>query len=126
MEKTAVYKPTICLDFDGTLHSYTSGWQGHDVCLDPPVPGALDFLQTAVEHFRVAVYSTRSAEPSGRAAMRNWCAQNFGLVISDQLWFPDFKPPAAVTIDDRALTFDGTWPSIDTLRSFRTWQQKNR
>jgi hypothetical protein len=24
-------KPILCLDFDGTIHSYISGWQGADV-----------------------------------------------------------------------------------------------
>lgn len=37
-------KPTICVDFDGCLHAYTSGWQGAEVVSDPPVPGAIDWL----------------------------------------------------------------------------------
>jgi hypothetical protein len=32
-------KPILCLDFDGVLHSYTSGWKGAAVIPDPPVPG---------------------------------------------------------------------------------------
>ena len=29
-------KPILCLDFDGVVHSYTSGWKGADVIPDPP------------------------------------------------------------------------------------------
>ena len=30
---------TVVFDFDGVVHSYTSGWQGEDTIPDPPVPG---------------------------------------------------------------------------------------
>lgn len=53
-------KPTLCLDFDGVLHSYSSGWKGADIIPDPPVAGAADFIIEAQQHFIVAVYSSRS------------------------------------------------------------------
>jgi hypothetical protein len=56
----------------------------------------------------------------------------------DQLWdeFPTLgirepclrlsalKPAAFITLDDRALTFTGTWPDLDALRDFKPWHQK--
>lgn len=33
--ESAVRKPILAVDFDGTLHSYTSGWKGADVVADP-------------------------------------------------------------------------------------------
>lgn len=52
-------KPILCLDFDGVIHSYASGWKGANVIHDPPVPGAIAFLREAVQSFRVAIFSGR-------------------------------------------------------------------
>src|SRR6516162_4169866 len=65
-------KPILCLDFDGVIHSYTSGWKGADVIPDPPVPGALLFMYEAQEHFTVAVFSSRSNQPHGVYAMKKY------------------------------------------------------
>ena len=65
-------KPTLVLDFDGVLHSYTSGWKGAAVIPDPPVPGALEFVVRALERFEVAVLSSRSHQWGGRGAMKRW------------------------------------------------------
>ena len=37
--------PIICVDFDGVIHSYKSGWRGVAVIPDPPVPGAIEWLE---------------------------------------------------------------------------------
>jgi hypothetical protein len=127
-------KPILCLDFDGVLHSYMSGWQGAAVIPDPPVEGAAAFLQQAVEAFTVVVHSSRSAEESGPAAMRYWL---FGvlrdggmlpdaasLMVEQRVSFPRDKPPAFVTLDDRAVTFTGQWPPIEKLLAFEPWWKR--
>lgn len=66
----------VCLDFDGVLHSYNSGWQGARVVSDAPVPGALDWLCSAMYRFDVAVLSSRSHQFGGRRAMKRWLTRH--------------------------------------------------
>lgn len=127
-------KPILCLDFDGVIHSYTSGWKGADTIPDPPVDGAMKFIWDATEHFRVAIFSSRSNQAGGLSAMRAWLYHHFrsywgthAMQADDKLGeieWPTEKPAALVTIDDRALTFDGTWPSIDALKNFKPWNKR--
>lgn len=127
-------KPILCLDFDGVIHSYTSGWQGAAVIPDPPVPGALEFIERATQVFSVAVYSTRSHQPGGREAMHAWLKMHYAAAL-DGGWkeaerllkevdFPETKPPALVGIDDRQITFSGEWPDIDGLLAFKPWNKR--
>lgn len=119
-------KPILCLDFDGVIHSYSSGWKGADVIPDPPVAGAIDFILAAVDHFHVNIYSSRSGQAGGIDAMQNWLSKHCGddELVFDVLHWPTEKPAAMVTIDDRAVTFNGTWPRIDDLLAFRPWNKK--
>lgn len=126
-------KPILCLDFDGVLHSYTSGWNGAAFIADPPVPGAMFFLERAVERFEVHVFSSRSNQAGGIDAMHGWIHMHLGLELEDYkrakqvldaLKFPTEKPPALVTIDDRAICFTGEWPSLDDIANFKPWNKK--
>ena len=152
-------KPILCLDFDGVLHSYGSGWQGARNIPDPPVAGALKFLVTAMQSFQVAIYSSRSHQFGGRRAMKRWLKKHLiaaaGNDFSDtpEWWreeiskvafadpwpdevewaasnvikaisWPSHKPSAMISIDDRALTFDGTWPDLSTLKDFKPWNKR--
>lgn len=144
----------LCLDFDGLLHSYTSGWKGPRSIPDPPVDGAMSFLVAAVDVFDVAIHSSRSRYFGGRRAIKQWlrlhlsehfwsgkdrstdvsslytttdCQDHYELradVIIRRISFPLWKPPAHVTMDDRAITFNGTWPSMSEIESFKPWYRK--
>ena len=134
-------KPILCLDFDGVLHSYLSGWQGPDVIPDPPVTGMVEFLIEAVKEFDVQILSSRSRQPGGLLAMKNWLRNainyHFDCVFAgnpkdferamnlfDLIGWPTEKPAAFVTIDDRAITFEGQWPDIETLLNFKPWYKR--
>jgi hypothetical protein len=128
-------KPILCLDFDGVLHSYSSGWKGADVIPDLPVDGAMRFIWEATEEFRVAIFSSRTNQPGGLAAMQEWLIahlrQYSGVkVLADdkfaEIEWPTEKPAAFVTLDDRAITFEGVWPAIDELKDFKPWNKARR
>lgn len=125
-------KPILLLDFDGVCHSYTSGWKGADVILDPPVPGLFEFLEAAALHFDVQIYSSRSGQPGGREAMLDWFLHHGDAWARENdlksgplvPTFPESKPPAFLTIDDRAICFQGVWPDPGELRKFQPWNKK--
>jgi hypothetical protein len=129
-------KPILCLDFDGVIHSYTSGWKGARNIPDPPVDGALDFISTALSlDWDVVIHSSRARYWGGISAMRTWLKEHAGAMWYDSpggypglenVRFARWKPSALVTIDDRALTFTGTWPDFQTLKNFRPWNKPPR
>lgn len=128
-------KPILCVDFDGVVHSYTSGWKGADVVPDPPVPGAIPWLWKAAEWWDVQIYSSRSSQNSGINAMQKWLAFHAFLELGDEdsaerflnaITFPEQKPAAFLTIDDRAICFDGDWSELNPadLLNFKPWNKR--
>jgi hypothetical protein len=75
----------------------------------------------------VQIYSSRSKSWFGRRAMKKWLIKH-GLpsaYISDGiLKFPSKKPSAFLTIDDRAICFDGTFPTTRKMMMFKPWNKK--
>lgn len=142
------------MDFDGVIHSYSSGWKGAGNIPDPPVPGAIPWLMKMLEAgFEVAIFSSRSKNIFGRWAMKRWLAKaiadhwaaggalpmSYPSAIEAECWgdaalvyrqfsWPWFKPPALMTIDDRALTFNGDWSdpaySPEAIRAFKPWNKR--
>jgi len=130
-------KPILLIDFDGVLHQYTSGWKGEDNIPDPPVPGALRWLLKASEYFDVQIYSSRSRTPAGIRAMiiwlrghavREWGDPDRAEKFMDMMKFPVLKPPAFLTIDDRAICFNGDFesPTLNptALLKFKPWNKR--
>lgn len=129
---------TICVDFDGVIHSYASGWSGAGVAGDPPVPGAVEFLvELVMEGYTPAIYSARSAKPEGIEVMRDYVHQMLHKhyegddrairIMLDAIQFPVTKPPALVYIDDRGFRFEGVWPSMKELHELTTpWTKRVR
>ena len=117
-------KPILCLDFDGVVHHYTSKWVDAATIVDGPTPGTEDALMDYVRAFNVQIFSSRSHQDGGRAAMQQWAMNHFHSDIWSELGYPLVKPPALVTLDDRAITFHGIWPTVEELRAFRPWNKR--
>lgn len=113
---------TIAVDFDGVLHSYTSGWNGYDPT-DGPVDGALDFVHGLIASgYDVEVFSARADCSDGHAGITRWLEEH-GF------------PPLTVScekgmhyvafVDDRAVGFRGdfaaTRESLDALMAHPKW-----
>ena len=128
-----MFTKIICVDFDGVLHSYSSGWKGLYVVADSPVEGAIEWLRSVIDEkesdgsprFEIAIYSSRSKEDAGIGAMMAWLGEN-GLESSyvSKITFPTQKPAAFLTIDDRCIQFQGTFPSGDDMAGFIPWNKK--
>lgn len=129
-------KPILCLDFDGVVHSYTSGWKGARNIPDDPTPGALEFMQDALcAGWDVVIHSSRARYFGGISAMRAWLRRHtpegawyevMGMPQMEDVRFTRWKPSALVTIDDRAMTFTGQWPNLLDLKNFRPWNKPPR
>lgn len=98
-------KPILCLDFDGVLHSYTSGWKGAAVIPDDPVPGALEFLVKALDRFEVHILSSRSHQWGGKRAMKRWLAFHLRAVAPEYSDTPDWLLSRVLT-----HSFADPWP----------------
>lgn len=138
------YVPILCLDFDGVIHSYKSGWKGADIIPDPIVPGAIEFIMAVqAEGWKVAIHSSRSNQPGGMTAMQEYLKAEFLRVDDtepsadasgamkrwaayDAIDWPTEKPPATITLDDRAVTFAGKWPSMNFLKNFKPWTHNTK
>lgn len=125
----------ILVDFDGVLHSYTSGWKGATEIPDPPIvdpesgDDAISWLADLSESddFEVLVYSSRSKEPGGIEAMREWFVRyQLPREALERIYFPTEKPAAHLTIDDRAICFTGRFPSRERLLAFRPWNKRRK
>lgn len=118
------FTPTIAVDFDGVIHSYTSGWMGAHVIPDPPVEGAIEFLSYLCNDgigANVVIFSSRAKTWRGRRAIRAWLyehsgphwQENWQYQGIESIKITSVKPAASVYIDDRAHRFEGTFPALD-------------
>jgi hypothetical protein len=109
-------KKILCVDFDGVIHSDTSGWKGDEIVSGTPVNGALKWLWKATQWFDVQIYSSRSKNPKALAAIKKWMIEHSLIEFGPDhpmcgdtpheeypITFAHEKPPAFLTIDDRAL-----------------------
>ena len=125
-------KPILCIDFDGVIHGYSKGWQGGEI-YDDITDGFFEWAEKAAKLFTLTIYSSRSKDDDGVIAMSAWLAdqrrkwrERGGKPETDDplpFEFADEKPPAFLTIDDRAVCFRGDWSALnpEELIQFKPW-----
>lgn len=98
----------LCIDFDGVLHSYISGWKGNDEVADLPVEGAAEACWRLFDvGWKLYVLTSRTnLEPVAR-----WL-EKYGF---PSMTLTRVKPIAIAYIDDRAVRFDGNWDALRKL-----------
>lgn len=112
--------PVICVDLNGVLDQY-SGWNGK-VEHHPLNPGAKAFLLRLREHFNTVVVLTATM-PLEHAI--EWLVE-VGL-DSYVDYVTSHKVPAAVYVDDRAVTFKGNFAETleEVIHFIPYWKETN-
>lgn len=121
--KKAKHGMTIAVDFDGVLNSYKTsvGLDKQYLLPDPPIEGALEWINEIVQHFNVVVSTCRAHFPKGKEAVEQWLEKHGfpALPVTGE------KPIAHAYIDDRAIPFDNTgYPSVSFIKSFKPWNRR--
>jgi hypothetical protein len=82
------------------------------------------------EHF-LASFSNLAEEQAPPGYLAAWTHQDAFEASRDMaesrvalVRFPWFKPAAHLTIDDRAMTFDGTFPEVSAIKAFQPWNKR--
>lgn len=131
------FTPTLCIDFDGVIHSYDRGWQDGAI-YGNVVPGFFEWVERVRDQFKLVIYSSRSKSEEGVVAMSLWLHEQRNKWIKAggqrdpvrplEIEFTNEKPVAWLTIDDRAIHFTGDWSapalSPDAMRAFKPWNAR--
>ncbi len=115
-------KKTVVFDFDGVIHSYTSGWVKEDIIPDPPVPGIKEAIVSMRDAgYEIVIVSTRCASYEGMVAIHEWLKKH-KITVDDVC---KEKPPAICYIDDRAICFDGHPEALfEKVQNFKPWNKR--
>lgn len=123
-------KPIIAIDFDGVIHSYERGWQEGRI-YGTLVPGFIEWALEAQKSFRLIICSSRSGTDYGAGLIRQWL--NAQMIDWPGNTWPDLevwtvKPPAVMSIDDRAVQFNGDWKAPElqpaAIAAFKPWMNR--
>lgn len=129
-KETSKFVPTVCLDFDGVIHSYEKGWQDGSI-YGTLIVGFKEFLCELLQEYSVFICSTRDSkqiyEWIYRIMFHNTEAFCSFEVITDDVKFWNKRNVVGITnrklaaiayVDDRAVHFNNSlWQSPD-----KNWQ----
>lgn len=102
-------RKTISFDFDGVIHQYSKRFRGLENAYDPPMPGAVDTLKRLNDDgYVIKILSSRPAH-----VIRKWLQKYDIDQYIDEV--SNFKFPAAVYVDDRAMFFNSKNPNWESI-----------
>ena len=112
---------TVCIDFDGVIHSYIQSWVSEDIIPDLPVKGIKEAIdQLRMSGFKIVIFSSRALSEKGKTAVINYLNRydiKYDGITSEKI-------PAMVYIDDRAICFDGNALAlVDKVKNFKPWNR---
>jgi len=129
-------KPILCLDFDGVIHKYITPWINAETISDDITEGFFEWADEASQYFTLVIYSSRSKSERAIESMQFWLyeqrkkwRESGGTSVATwpvSFEFKNEKPAAFLTIDDRAITFDGDWLKLNPARlvQFKPWNKR--
>lgn len=121
----------IAVDFDGVIHTlkkedkplYSTSFSPTEF-LNPPIPHAIEWLKALANdgRFYVTIYSVRSKVLGFDEALRSWLLKNgMDEKTINKISISSTKPAAFLFIDDRSWKFNGKFPRLDDLLTFKAW-----
>ena len=117
------------------VHDYTKGWQDGSI-YGEATPGWWEWLRVIAPHYDVVIFSSRVKTSADildvtewlEKQWQKWCTANSIIAPMPMLRLVTIKPPAWVTIDDRAIRFDGSWSdkalTLKGLQEFKPWMHR--
>ena len=114
----------IEINFDGVVHSNTSGWKGATEIPDEPVVGIRDAIDEIRQAgYKVVIVSSRTATDEGIQVIKDWLLK-YNITVDDVC---REKQAAYLTIDDRAICFDGNANKLlEDIINFEPWMKKKK
>lgn len=124
----------VMIDFDGVIHSYTTKFERPEIIPDPPVPGAIEWLEDLdANGFETIIFTARInretiIDPPHKdevvRAIRTWLLIH-SYNRANSILITDQKFHGHVYIDDRAWRFTGKFPTADELLELKPWYKSN-
>ena len=121
----------ICIDLDGTLITYKSGWMKSGR-MGKVLPEAKEYLRRLKDDkWWIIIYTVRA----DRDRIKWWLAQggiykgiHYDAINKRKNVYPNSyygKIGCDIYADDRAITFKGSWKEIyEEIKVFRPWGEK--
>jgi len=104
-------KPTVCIDFDSTIHGYSKGYLDGTI-YDEPIDGAKEFIDSIKDEFKIVILTARMINSKDKKSTKNDIAK---WMKDNDIHFDDItgeKVSAVMYVDDRAAEFKNDWNHV--------------